>query len=76
LSWGRVNKNKEMNGREQGSVKERRSRRRRRRRRHRKKERKKEQQSPQNLGLRSITKQNESFTNVQKNITFINYLIW
>lgn len=54
-----------MNGREQESVKGRR-----------RQKGKKEQKSPENLCLRSATKQNESFTNAQKNITFRNCLIW
>lgn len=41
-----------------------------------KRQKKKNNKTPQNLRLDSIKKQNENFGNVQKNITFINYLIW
>ena len=56
-----------MNGREQESVKDRQI--------EEEEEEEEEKKSPQNLRLDSIRKQNENFGNVQKNITFINYLI-
>ena len=58
-----------MNGREQESVKDRQIEE------EEEEEEEEEKKSPQNLRLDSIRKQNENFGNVQKNITFINYLI-